>query len=100
MSAAKLDSTKDLSITIVSKANEKISFVFFCVPQLAADLMGEIRIEWSDGRVNSIDCAISDGALTEMVNNPQQTAVTTIEHSYPADGKRTVRISSPSGFLP
>ena len=74
MPAAKLDSTKELSVTIVSKANEKVSFEFFCVPQLAADLIGEIRIDWSDGRVNSVDCAITDGALTEMVNNPQQTA--------------------------
>ena len=100
MPAAKLDSTKELSVTIVSKANEKVSFEFFCVPQLAADLIGEIRIDWSDGRVNSVDCAISDGALTEMVNNPQQTAATTIEHSYPTDGKRMVRITSTSGFLP
>ena len=74
--------------------------VICAVPQLAADQVGEIRIDWGDGRVNAVDCTISDGALTEMVNSPDKEALVESRHSYAATGKRTVKISSASGFLP
>lgn len=94
------NSQQELTLTIICGQKDEVSIVFYAVPQLAADQVGEIRIDWGDGRVNAVDCTISDGALTEMVNSPDKEALVESRHSYAATGKRTVKISSASGFLP
>ncbi len=99
MPALKMPS-RELALTIVSRAGQEVRALFYCVPQLAADRIGEVRIDWGDGRINAVDCAISDGALTEMVNRPESEALVAASHAYGVDGKRTIRISSESGFLP
>lgn len=90
----------ELVATLLCRPDETVTISFYAVPQLAAELIGEVRIDWGDGRINAVDCTISDSALTEMVNNPGSAPKVTASHSYAAQGSQTIRIRTESGFLP
>lgn len=92
--------TLELVITVVSAAHESLTVDFFALPKPAQEAIGEIRVDWGDGRVSAPDLVITDGELSEMLNTPTLAVSRTCSHTYASDGKRTVRILAPAGWLP
>lgn len=100
MSPARSIPPQPFVFTVICPKNEVISIEFYAVPQLAAEHIGEIRIDWGDGQASTPDVVMSAGTLSEMLSEDAVVASVRCTHRYSADGKRTIAISTPSGFLP
>ena len=92
--------TIELTLTVVSSAGEELAFEFFAVPKPAEQSIGEILIDWGDSHIEKADCLITDGEISEMVNNAALVAMRRAAHRYATDGKRTIRVKAPMGWLP
>lgn len=100
MSAARIIPSQPFAFTVICPKDELVTVEFFAVPQFAAEHIGEIRIDWGDGSSVPVDVVMPTASLTEMLSGNDVLPVVHASHRYGEDGKRTVTISTPSGFLP
>ena len=77
-----------------------IAVEFFAVPQFAAEHIGLVRIDWGDGQFSTPSVVMSSESVAEMLSGEIVAATVSCTHNYAEDGKRTVTITTPSGFLP
>ena len=100
MSASRISSPQPFVFTVICPKDEVIAIEFFAVPQFAAEHIGDIRIDWGDGNVTVADVAMSSASVAEIVSGEDILPTSSCAHRYAEDGKRTVTVSTPSGFLP
>lgn len=100
MSASRISSPQPFVFTVICPKDEVIAIEFFAVPQFAAEHIGDIRIDWGDGNVTVADVAMSSDSVAEIVSGEDIMPTSSCSHRYAEDGKRTVTVSTPSGFLP
>ena len=100
MSASRISSPQPFVFTVICPKDEVIAIEFFAVPQFAAEHIGDIRIDWGDGNVTVADVAMSSDSVAEIVSGEDILPTSSCAHRYAEDGKRTVTVSTPSGFLP
>ncbi len=100
MPAARLIPPQSFVFTVICPKNEEIAVEFFAVPRFAAEHIGEIRIDWGDGQTTTPDVIMSAENVADMLSGDDVTASRECTHRYSEDGKRTVTITTPSGFLP
>ena len=100
MSASRISSPQPFVFTVICPKDEVIAIEFFAVPQFAAEHIGDIRIDWGDGNVTVADVAMSSDSVAEIVSGEDILPTSSCAHRYSEDGKRTVTVSTPSGFLP
>ena len=100
MSASRISSPQPFVFTVICPKDEVIAIEFFAVPQFAAEHIGDIRIDWGDGNVTVADVAMSSDSVAEIVSGEDILPTSSCAHRYVEDGKRTVTVSTPSGFLP
>lgn len=100
MSAARSIPPAPFVFTVICPKDAVIAIEFFAVPRFVAEHIGEIRIDWGDGRTTTPEVAMSSEVVAEMLSGDDITASIRCTHQYTEDGKRTVTIFTPSGFLP
>lgn len=100
MSASRISSPQPFVFTVICPKDEVIAIEFFAVPQFAAEHIGDIRIDWGDGNITVADVAMSSDSVAEIVSGEDIMPTSSCSHRYAEDGKRTVTVSTPSGFLP
>lgn len=100
MSASRISSPQPFVFTVICPKDEVIAIEFFAVPQFAAEHIGDIRIDWGDGNVTVADVAMSSDSVAEIVSGEDIMPTSSCSHRYAEDGKRTVTVTTPSGFLP
>ena len=100
MSASRISSPQPFVFTVICPKDEVIAIEFFAVPQFAAEHIGDIRIDWGDGNMTVADVAMSSDSVAEIVSGEDILPTSSCAHRYAEDGKRTVTVSTPSGFLP
>lgn len=100
MSASRISSPQPFVFTVICPKDEVIAIEFFAVPQFAAEHIGDIRIDWGDSNVTVADVAMSSDSVAEIVSGEDIMPTSSCSHRYAEDGKRTVTVSTPSGFLP
>lgn len=100
MSASRISSPQPFVFTVICPKDEVIAIEFFAVPQFAAEHIGDIRIDWGDGNVTVANVAMSSDSVAEIVSGEDIMPTSSCSHRYAEDGKRTVTVSTPSGFLP
>lgn len=100
MSASRISSPQPFVFTVICPKDEVIAIEFFAVPQFAAEHIGDIRVDWGDGNVTVADVAMSSDSVAEIVSGEDIMPTSSCSHRYAEDGKRTVTVSTPSGFLP
>lgn len=102
MSPTRLQPPQPFAFTVISPKDETIAIEFFAVPRFAAEHIGVIRIDWGDGEVSTPDVVMTSSISADFESEedagPLESVVCT--HRYSEDGKRTIQISTPSGFLP
>lgn len=100
MSASRIPSPQPFVFTVICPKDEVITIEFFAVPQFAAEHIGDIRIDWGDGDISVADVAMSSDSVAGMVSGEDILATSSCTHRYAEDGKRTVTVTTPSGFMP
>ena len=100
MSASRISSPQPFVFTVICPKDEVIAIEFFAVPQFAAEHIGDIRIDWGDGNVTVADVAMSSDSVAEIVSGEDIMPKSSCSHRYAEDGKRTITVTTPSGFLP
>ena len=100
MSASRISSPQPFVFTVICPKDEVIAIEFFAVPQFAAEHIGDIRIDWGDGNVTVADVAMSSDSVAEIVSGEDIMPTSSCSHRYAEDGKRTITVTTPSGFLP
>lgn len=100
MSASRISSPQPFVFTVICPKDEVIAIEFFAVPQFAAEHIGDIRIDWGDGTVTVADVAMSSDSVAEIVSGEDIMPTSSCSHRYAEDGKRTITVTTPSGFLP
>ena len=100
MSASRIPSPQPFVFTVICPKDEVITIEFFAVPQIAAEHIGDIRIDWGDGDISVADVAMSSDSVAGMVSGEDILATSSCTHRYAEDGKRTVTVTTPSGFMP
>lgn len=100
MSASRISSPQPFVFTVICPKDEVIAIEFFAVPQFAAEHIGDIRIDWGDGNVTVADVAMSSDSVAEIVSGEDIMPTSSFSHRYAEDGKRTITVTTPSGFLP
>lgn len=100
MSASRISSPQPFVFTVICPKDEVIAIEFFAVPQFAAEYIGDIRIDWGDGNVTVADVAMSSDSVAEIVSGEDIMPTSSCSHRYAEDGKRTITVTTPSGFLP
>lgn len=100
MSASRIPSPQTFVFTVICPKDEVITIEFFAVPQFAAEHIGDIRIDWGDGDISVADVAMSSDSVAGMVSGEDILATSSCTHRYAEDGKRTVTVTTPSGFMP
>lgn len=100
MSASRISSPQPFVFTVICPKDEVVAIEFFAVPQFAAEHIGDIRIDWGDGNVTVANVAMSSDSVAEIVSGEDIMPTSSCSHRYAEDGKRTVTVSTPSGFLP
>lgn len=88
-----------LSLTAVCRADDPATVVFYCVPKIARQQIGDVRIDWGDGTVEAVDCTLSDADLSELMNHPDQLRLNAFTHRYGREGKYSICIKAPMGWL-
>lgn len=100
MSASRISSPQPFVFTVICPKDKVIAIEFFAVPQFAAEHIGDIRIDWGDGNVTVADVAMSSDSVAEIVSGEDIMPTSSCSHRYAEDGKRTITVTTPSGFLP
>ena len=100
MSASRIPSPQPFVFTVICPKDEVITIEFFAMPQFAAEHIGDIRIDWGDGDISVADVAMSSDSVAGMVSGEDILATSSCTHRYAEDGKRTVTVTTPSGFMP
>lgn len=100
MSASRIPSPQPFVFTVICPKDEVITIEFFAVPQFAAEHIGDIRIDWGDGDISVADVTMSSDSVAGMVSGEVFLATSSCTHRYAEDGKRTVTVTTPSGFMP
>lgn len=100
MSASRFPSPQPFVFTVICPKDEGITIEFFAVPQFAAEHIGDIRIDWGDGDISVADVTMSSDSVAGMVSGEDFLATSSCTHRYAEDGKRTVTVTTPSGFMP
>lgn len=100
MSASRITVHEPFVFTVICPKNEPVTIEFFAVPQTCAEHIGPIRIDWGDGLLSTPDVTMPQTAVGQMLAGDEVTACVSCSHRYVDDGKRTVSITTPSGFLP
>lgn len=100
MSASRISSPQPFVFTVICPKDEVIAIEFFAVPQFTAEHIGDIRIDWGDGNVTVADVAMSSDSVAEIVSGEDIMPTSSCSHRYAEDGKRTITVTTPSGFLP
>ena len=100
MSASRIPSPQPFVFTVICPKDEVITIEFFAVPQFAAEHIGDIRIDWGDGDISVADVTMSSDSVAGMVSGEDFLATSSCTHRYAEDGKRTVTVTTPSGFMP
>ncbi|MGN1209383.1 MAG: hypothetical protein ACI4SV_03690 [Duodenibacillus sp.] len=99
-SAHELDGrTTSLLLTVVCRADDPATVVFYAVPKIAWQQIGGVGIDWGDGTTQSVDCTLSDADLSECMNHPDRLALAGFTHCYEREGKYSVSIRAPKGWL-
>lgn len=88
-----------LSLTVVCRSDDPATVVFYAVPKTAWQQIGEVRIDWGDDSVETLDCTLSDADLSELMNHPDELRLNAFTHRYSREGKYSISIKAPMGWL-
>lgn len=88
--------------SVLCAKDEEVSVDFYTVPRIAAEKIGEIRIDWGDGDVSVPSLAMTPQDDAELASGEEPSGTVRCTHVFTKYGRRTrlVSLSAPSGFAP